>query len=321
MEEIHYEQEEEIRQMNHISEYCEKLRIQPLHPLITVINMEKAPPHKKEGFRRICSYYAIHLKGVNYSGVHYGSNVHSYEDGGLVFVAPGQVFGVKSDGEVYQPKGWALLFHPDFIHGTFLEEIFKKYTFFSYKLDEALYPTPEEREGFDFCLKRMEEVLKLWAKIRENKCDEEMSELYKEIVLDQLKLALDCCLIYYHRQFASTPTSNANILLKFEQVMDDYFNQETGKTEGVLTVSYCADKLCLSTNYFSDLIRKETGISALKHIHRKALEKAKDLLGRNYSITKASEILGFQFPQHFSKWFKQKTGVAPKEYQKSILKK
>lgn len=148
-----------------------------------------------------------------------------------------------------------------------------------------------------------------------------MSELYKEIVLDQIKMALDCCLIYYHRQFASTPTSNANILQKFEQVMDDYFDQETGKTEGVLTVSYCADKLCLSTNYFSDLIRKGTGISALKHIHRKGLEKAKDLLGRNYSITKVSEILGFQFPQHFSKWFKQKTGVAPKEYQKSIINK
>ncbi len=320
MAEIHSEQLEEIRQMTHVGEYCEKLHIQPLHPLITVIDMEKVPPHKKEGFRRVCSYYAVHLKGVNYSGVHYGSNVHSYEDGGLVFVAPGQVFGVKTDGEVYQPKGWALLFHPDLIHGTFLEPLFNRYTFFSYKLDEALFPTPEERERFEFCLKRMEEVLIHWAELREGtRCDEEENELYKEIILDQLKLTLDCCLIFYHRQFASAPSSNADILMRFEQVMDDYYNQEIGKTEGVLTVSYCADKLCLSTNYFSDLIRKETGISALKHIHRKGLEKAKELLGSRYTITQVSEILGFQFPQHFSKWFKQKMGVAPKEYQKSIM--
>lgn len=315
--------EETIHPFKHIRQYCEKHHVEPLHPLITVIELDKVPPNKREGFRRICSYYSIHLKGMDYQEVYYGGEVHQYEHGGIVFVAPGQVFGVKSDGKMHQPKGWALLFHPDFIRGTFLEPLFRQYTYFSYDLDEALFPTDEERKVIIDCFKRLERELKIWAKAKNTYIPSENSEVdiqHKTLILDLLKLTLDYCNLFYQRQFASVPAKTQDILVKFENLIDDYYEQERGKTEGVLTVKYCADLLCFSTNYFSDLIRKETGISALKHIHRKAQEKAKELLAiSNNSISQISEILGFQFSQHFSKWFKQQEGVSPSEYRRKLL--
>ena len=315
--------EETIHPFNHISQYCEKHHVAPLHPLITVIDFSKVPPNKREGFRRICSYYSIHIKGKNYNAIYYGNEIHKYERGGIVFVAPGQVFGVKSDGKMHQPKGWALLFHPDFIHGTFLEPLFRQYNYFSYDIDEALFPTNEEREVIIDCFRKLKRELEVWKQAKSNNNAADNSEieiLHKPLVLDLLKLTLDYCNIFYQRQFASAPAKTRDILTKFEDVMNDYYDHERGKTEGVLTVKYCADQLCLSTNYFSDLIRKETGISALKHIHRKALEKAKELLAiSNNSISHISDVLGFQFSQHFSKWFKSQEGISPSEYRKRII--
>lgn len=314
--------EETIHPFKHIRQYCEKHHVEPLHPLITVIEFDKVPPSKREGFRRICSYYSIHLKGTDYQEVYYGGEVHQYEHGGIVFVAPGQVFGIKSDGKMHQPKGWALLFHPDFIRGTFLEPLFRQYTYFSYDAEEALFPTTDETALFIECLKKIERELQFWAKTKKEigkAWTEESEAALKNIVIDLLKLTLDYCKSFYNRQFASAPTQNLAVLNRFEQLMDEYYNQGLAKTQGVLTVKYCADKLCFSTNYFSDLIRKETGVSALKHIHRKALEKAKELLAiSNNSISQISEFLGFQFSQHFSKWFKQQEGVSPSEYRKKL---
>lgn len=314
---------EEIRPYHHISEYCAKVNAVCLHPLITVIEYDHLIPHKREGLRRINDYYSIFIEGMTYKEVYYGRDIHRYEKNSIVFVAPGQVFGVKGDGVYYTPKGWTLLFHPDFIRGTFLNSIFTKYNFFSYKLNEALFPTDKEREIIVDCFRRLEKLLKEWAKIRDTHFTivyDEVDEEFKELVLDHLKTILDYCNIFYHRQFAAPQTQNRDILTKFEEVIDNYFNQERGKTEGVLTVKYCADQLCLSTNYFSDLIRKETGISALKHIHRKALEKAKELLAiSNNSISHISDVLGFQFSQHFSKWFKSQEGISPSEYRKRII--
>ena len=285
-----------------IDDYNRMVGAETLHPLVGVVNLGKLPPVLFNSPQRMFDYYAIYLKGKKYTELHYGDSIYDYSEGALVFFAPGQVAGSEADGQYHQVQGHVLMFHPDLLAGTPLQGVMSQYTYFSYNTKEALFPS--ERE------KRL--IVDIFDKIDEELHTESPDLL---IITDYIKLVLDYCLHAYDRQFHAMPSANGDLLARFEQICQDYYESKQPLIEGLLTVQYCADKLCLSTNYFSDLIRKTTGLSPQKHIQRCTLARAKALLlTTSLRINEIAHVIGFQQPQNFTNWFKKLEGCSPNEY-------
>lgn len=300
--------EDEIRTIKHICEYDAMVGAETLHPLVNVVDFSRLPPMRNIGFKRLFGYYAVYLKGRKYSELHYGRDTYSYEEGALVFMAPGQVAGTEDDGVPHQMTTRVLMFHPDLLRGTYLQSLMKQYTYFSYNTNEALFPTEEEKQLIINCFICIENELK-------NYDGSSMS-----IVIDYIKLVLDYSTRFYRRRFSTEQPQSQDILVRLEQLLDEYFSSGTPAVTGVPTVAYCADKLCLSTNYFNDLVRTATGISALKMIHGKMLEVAKEKLSNpSKRINEVAAEIGFQQPQSFNAWFKKMERCTPLQYQKAVI--
>ena len=299
--------EEDIRIVQHISEYDDMVGAETLHPLVNVVDFARLPPIRNIGFKRLFGYYAVYLKGRKYSELHYGRETYNYEEGALVFMAPGQVAGVEDDGVPHRMTTRVLMFHPDLLRGTYLQPLMRQYTFFSYNTNEALFPTEEEKEIIIGCFGRIEHELR-------NFDTDSMP-----IVIDCIKLVLDYCTRFYHRSFSDDQPQSRDILARLERLLDEYFHSDTPVTEGVPTVAYCAGKLCLSTNYFNDLVRAATGISALKVIHGKMMETAREKLSDSTKrVNEVAAEMGFRQPQSFSNWFRKIEGCTPQQYRKEL---
>jgi len=220
-----------------------------------------------------------------------------------VFVAPGQVVGVNSP-EIIQPKGWALLFHPDLIRGTSLGHNIKDYSFFSYEVYEALHLSEKERQIIIDCLNKIDYELK-----------QSIDKHSKTLISSNIELLLNYCMRFYDRQFITRGNVNKDILVKFEKLLDDYFKSEMTQSVGLPSVKYCADQLHLSANYFGDLIKKETGKSAQEFIQLKLIDITKErIFDTSKTVGEIAYELGFKHPQHFSRMFKNETGYTPNEY-------
>ena len=234
----------------------------------------------------------------------YGRSMYDYQRGTMLFIAPGQVMGSEDDGKLHQPEGWALSFHPELLRKTPLAGLIKEYSYFSYNANEALHLSEQERKTVIDCLIKIKEEVQY-----------PIDKHSKSLIIDNIKLLLDYCIRFYDRQFITRENLNCDILARFETLLEDYFNSGRPASEGLPTVQYCADQLCLSPNYLSDLLKKETGMSALKHIQSKTTYVAKErIFNTKDSISEIAYELGFQYPQHFSRWFKKQTGITPNEY-------
>lgn len=295
----------EIVNMDSVQQYNDLMGVETLHPLVSVIDGRYAQPTPFG--RKLYGVYAILLKDTDCGSLKYGRSMYDYQQGAMLFIAPGQVMGSEDDGQLHQPKGWILAFHPELLRGTPLARIIKDYSYFSYSANEALHLSEQERRTVIECME------KVHAELR-NTVDKHS----KSLIVDNIKLLLDYCVRFYDRQFITRENANHDLLARLEQLLDDYFNSERPATEGMPSVQYCADKLCLSSNYLSDLLKKETGLSALKHIQQKMLDIAKErVFSKQKSISEISYELGFQYPQHFSRWFKKMAGCTPNEYRTS----
>ena len=219
-------------------------------------------------------------------------------------MAPGQVLGIEDNGEVFQPKGWALLFHPDLIYGTSLAQSIKDYHFFSYESNEALHLSTQEREIFVDCVQKI--LIELNRAIDKHT---------QKLIARNIELLLDYCNRFYDRQFITRSKVNKDVLSRFERVLNEYFSSQLPQERGIPTVKYCADKLNLSANYFGDLIKKETGRSARDFIQLKIIDRAKEqLYDQSKTVSEIAYSLGFNYPSHFSKLFKTVVGVSPNDY-------
>lgn len=285
-----------------IQQYNDYFGVETLHPLVSVIEGRKGKPLRYN--MKLYSIFAILIKDTDCGSLKYGRNIYDYQQGAMLFLAPGQVMGSEDDGKLHQPEGWVLAFHPELLRGTHLAEMIKSYSYFSYSANEALHLSEQERKTVIECMEKINIELR-----------HPIDKHSKSLIIDNIKLLLDYCVRFYDRQFITRESINNDILTRFEDLLNDYFNSDAPSKEGIPSVQYCADKLCLSANYFSDLLKKETGLSALKHIQQKTLEVAKERVYSSVkSISEISYDLGFPYPQHFSRWFKKMAGYTPQEY-------
>lgn len=207
----------------------------------------------------------------------------------MSLLPPGQVVGSEEDGAYHQMKGYVLMFHPDLLRDTPLAQTMKRYSYFSYDTNEALHLAESEKDIFVECLERIRNELL------------HFDEYSTTVVTDYIKLVLDYCVRFYDRQFQTRSIENHDILGRLEKLLDEYFASSLPIEKGLPSVQYCADKLCLSPNYLSDLIRKETGISALKHIHLKTLQTARLRLDdKSKSVSQIADELGYFLRRDFS---------------------
>jgi AraC family transcriptional activator of pobA len=272
-----------------------------LHPLVSVIHMENAEPRKLR--KTYYGLYAIFLKQVKCGDLKYGMKNYDYQEGTLMFIGPGQVFG-KNREEIYQPQGSALVFHPDLLHGTTLAKTMSEYSFFSYASNEALHLSDQEKKI----------ILDCFAKI-EYEIAHAIDKHSKKLIVSNIELFLNYCMRFYDRQFITRDNVNKGLLTKFESLLFDYLNSDKIETIGIPTVSYFADQLHLSTNYFGDLFKKETGSTVKEYILLKLIDIAKEkIYDKSKSINEIAYELGFKYPQHFTRLFKNETGFTPNEF-------
>jgi AraC family transcriptional regulator, transcriptional activator of pobA len=292
----------EIRRFETINDYNVFNNNPTLHPLVSVVDLSKASP--RQGSRMYFGFYTIFLKDVKCGDLTYGRETYDYQEGTLVFLAPGQVAGMNSNGETYQPKGYALIFNPDLIHGTVLGKHIQDYSFFSYQSKEALHVSEQERQIVMDCFSKIKYEL-----------ERAIDKHSKRLIVSNIELFLDYCVRFYDRQFITRDKVHSGILERFETILNEYYHSEQPQTIGLPSVAYCADQLHLSASYFGDLIKKDTGKTAQEYIQSKVIEVAKEkIFDRSKSVNQISFELGFKYPQHFTRLFKQRVGHSPNEY-------
>jgi AraC-like DNA-binding protein len=298
---------EGIYRFDTISDYNTLNNHETLHPLVSIIDFSKAKPRtwgREKNVRINYGLYCIFLKDIKCGDIKYGRNYYDYQEGTLVFVSPGQVMEIENDGKVYQPKGHALVFHPDLIQGTHLAGSINEYHFFSYNAHEALHLSERERRI----------VLDCFSKIN-YELQQGVDKHSKKLIVSNIELFLNYCERFYDRQFVTRDLVNKGILEKFEELLNGYFSSDNPQTIGLPSVAYFAEELHLSANYFGDLIKKETGKSAKEYIHNKVINIAKNkIFNLDKTISEIAYELGFKYPQHFSRLFKSETGITPNEY-------
>lgn len=293
----------DIIHFNNVGDYNHLNNHETLHPLVSIIDLSKANPRK--GYKMHFNLYCIILKETKCGDIRYGNNHYDYQEGTLVFFAPGQVIEVNSQ-EYYQPTGLALVFHPDLLHNTALGKHMEEYSFFSYSMSEALHMSEKERKLILDCFSKLEYEL-----------NQAIDKHSRKLIASNIELLLNYCTRFYDRQFITRENSNKGILEKFEYLLNGFFNSDKPQQIGFPTVAYCAEQLHLSANYFGDLIKKETGISAQEFIQTKLIEVAKSKVFEfDKSISQVAYELGFKYPQHFNRLFKQKVGMTPIEFKR-----
>lgn len=293
---------DKIIRADNITQYNTLRGLETLHPLVSVFNLSKLKP--LQNARVYYGFYSVFLKDSVCGDLKYGCNYYDYQEGTLVFIAPGQVVGINIDTTNYNPKGWGLFFHPDLIKGTSLGRNIRDYTFFSYEMSEALHISERERHIIIDCFKKIEYEV-----------SQPVDKHSNRLITNNIELLLNYCLRFYDRQFITRSDVNKDILVRFENLLDDYFKSDLTQSSGLPTVKYFADKLHLSPNYFGDLVKKETGNSAQEHIQMKLIDIAKErIFDTEKTISEIAYELGFRHPQHFSRMFKNSTGKTPVEF-------
>ena len=293
---------DKIIKIDSVTQYNNLRGIETMHPLITIIDLSKTKAIPAQTFN--FGLYAIYLKEINCGELKYGRNLYDYQEGTLVFTAPGQVIGVQPNVKTFEPKGWGLLFHPELIKGTPLGKHIQDYSFFSYDSNEALHLSEKERQIVLDCFSKIEYELQ-----------QTIDKHSKTLIASNIELFLNYCTRFYDRQFITRDNVHKGIVERFETLMNSYFSSDKPVTIGLPSVAYCAEELNLSPNYFGDLIKKETGVSAQEYIQSKVIDIAKErIFDIDKSIGEVSYDLGFKYPQHFTRLFKQKVGVSPNKY-------
>ena len=298
---------DKILNLDSVDLYNKLYGLETLNPLVSVIDLNKATS-SVDLIRFNYGIYALYLKLEKACDIKYGRQTYDYQEGTIVCFAPGQTAETNPTTDKVQVNAHGILFHPDLLRGTSLGKSIKKYTFFSYEVNEALHLSEEEISIVMDCLKiiRME-------------LEHGVDKHSKTLLVNHIELLLNYCMRFYERQFITRGKTNRDVLTRFENLLDEYFESTLAEQDGLPTVKYFADKLCLSSNYFGDMFKKETGKSPQEYIQEKVIELAKERIsGTADTVSQIAYSLGFQYPQHFCRLFKKRVGYTPSEYRAQI---
>ena len=300
--------ENRILKVRNVGDYCRHIGYAASHPHVAVIDYARASPvrHSLNNY----GVYGIFFHDEADIDLSYGCGKYDYNKGTVICVAPGQIGGKEDNGEEVMLTGWALLFHPDLLHGSYLEKKIREYSFFNYRINEALHMTDEEHDIFVSLMRQIQD-----------ETEKPHDGMQDAIIVGYIGILLNFCQRFYNRQFLTRKLENSDILMKFDSLLREYFEKELQQKYGIPTVQYCAEQLCMSPNYFGDVIKKATGDTASNHIRQYVVQAAKDLMATGATITQVADTLGFEYPQHLSRLFKNLCGCTPMEYIKQIKKR
>ena len=288
--------------INEANYYAHDIGAPVYHPHVSVIHYDEVGEIRHTLNRFNC--YGIFLQQEFPESLTYGIGTYHEGDGSLLALSPGQIGGKQDDGTRRQYHGWVLLFDNVFIQGTAIEQKLDGYQFFSYNSNEALILTPEEKDI----------LYRIMANLRQELETQSQSFGHDDIVRNYILLILDYCNRFYFRQFNEMAAEGSDILSRFQQVLTDYYTHGLQKTDGLPSVKYCASELCLSPGYFGDIIRDALGESPKDYIRNFVVLRAKNLILSGKAIVQVAEELGFEYPQHFTRMFKNTTGLTPREF-------
>ncbi|TYQ00183.1 AraC family transcriptional regulator [Tenacibaculum adriaticum] len=277
------------------------------HPLISLIKLDTCPPILEASIHYSSNLYSISLKKNVRGKLKYGQKQYDFNEGLLTFIAPKQVVVSESTNGI-EASGWWLLFHPDFIRNYPLGKTIKDYGYFSYAVNEALFLSDKEEKTLEDILNNIEQ--EYYTNI---------DQFSQDVMVSHLDVLLNYSNRFYNRQFLTRKSASSDVLVNLENLLTDYFNSEKIQEQGLPSVHYFAEKLNVSANYLSDMLRNLTGQSTQQHIHNKLIEKAKEKLSiTNLSVSEIAYQLGFEHSQSFSKLFKRKTTQSPLEFRASF---
>ena len=302
----------ELYHIKTISEFHQLVGLpRPEHPLISVINMEevKRSPGKMPASRML-DFYTISLKRNCNGHFKYGQHEYSAQGGVMYFIAPGQVLGPMGAGreETTKMSGWGLYIHPDFFWNTPLAKSIKKYEYFAYSINEALWLTEKEETL----------IINLMQNIQAEYLAN-TDKFSQDIIISLIETLLNYADRFYHRQFLTRKIENHQVLDRLEELLTNYFNCSDLLTMGLPSVQQVAEKLNISPNYLSSMLKVLTGRNTQQHIQDKMIEKAKEKISTTeLSVSEISYELGFEHPQSFSRLFKAKTGLSPLAFRQTF---
>lgn len=296
------EQTLDIIKADTIEQYNRFFGFETRHPLVGIVHFDSSVPQPTH--RMTLGFYALFLKKTTGCIINYGKTVYDFDDETVVSFAPRQTVGIHRLEDGPAPEAIGLLFHPDFLHRTSLGQKMKQYSFFTYASNEALHLSTEERIILQDYMEKI---------VRE--LQHPIDKFSKSLIISNIEVLLNYCMRFYERQFITREDMNHDALARFERLLNDYWDSGMAKQYGLPTVKYFADKICLSPNYFGDLVKSETGKTAQEYIQLKIVEMAKNaMLTPDLNIKQIADMLGFQQPQHFLRFFKREVGCTPKEY-------
>ena len=295
--------------INEANDYALDIGAPVLHPHVSVIHYDEVGEIRHTMNRFNC--YGIFLQQEFPEGLTYGIGTYHDGDGSLIALSPGQIGGKLDDGTRHQYHGWVLAFDSEFIQGTAIEQKLDSYQFFSYHSNEALILTPEEKDILS----------QLMSNLRGELATQSESFGHDDIIRNYILLILDYCNRFYVRQYKEMTAKGSDILSRFQQVLTDYYAHGMQKKNGLPSVKYCASELCLSPSYFGDIIREALGESPKDYIRSFVVMRAKNLILSGKTIDRVADELGFEYPQHFTRMFKNATGQTPRQFSDRQRKK
>ena len=291
-----------ILKLDSPNDYAQFVEAPVLHPLVSIIHYDELAP-----FRHSLNNYGVYALFIQRQFpkiLSYGMKTLEVSDASIIAVAPGQIGGLEDNGERISLCGWVLLWSPELLHGSDLEHHMDRFQYFSYFFTDSLRMEPSEW----LC------ITQLLAQMRQELMEHEDSPSLRSILLSYLRLILEYCNRIYQRQLSQEDKGSSDLLKRFHALLQQYFRENRQLRHGLPTVAYCASELAYSPRYFGDIIHKATGGTAIGYIHNYVINQAKSLLMNGHNISETSHLLGFEFPNHFTRLFKKITGLTPSEF-------